>query len=99
MELGSAFLAADLEIATEVRVDHAADTGSWLEALKGEKARDLYRRLARTARGGFPAWLAAKRAGRGTGVCRLTAAPGGGFRRHVLHLIPSQAPSRSVGTK
>src|ERR1700722_11335112 len=36
-ELGSAFLAADLEIAPEVREDHAAYIGSWLKMLKGDK--------------------------------------------------------------
>jgi len=36
-ELGSAFLAADLEITPEVRDDHAAYIGSWLKVLKGDK--------------------------------------------------------------
>jgi antirestriction protein ArdC len=35
-ELGSAFLCADLEIAPEVRADHAAYIASWLKALKNE---------------------------------------------------------------
>ena len=36
-ELGSAFLAADLEITPEVREDHAAYIASWLKALKDDK--------------------------------------------------------------
>jgi len=36
-ELGSAFLAADLGIAPEVREDHAAYIGSWLKVLKNDK--------------------------------------------------------------
>lgn len=36
-ELGSAFLAADLGLAPEPREDHAADIGSWLKVLKGDK--------------------------------------------------------------
>lgn len=36
-ELGSAFLCAALQITPEVREDHAAYVGSWLEALKGDK--------------------------------------------------------------
>ena len=36
-ELGSAFLCADLGITPEVRDDHAAYIGSWLEALKDDK--------------------------------------------------------------
>jgi len=36
-ELGSAFLAADLEITPEIRDDHAAYIGSWLKVLKGDK--------------------------------------------------------------
>ncbi|MEA1675472.1 ArdC family protein [Nitrospirillum sp. BR 11163] len=36
-ELGSAFLAADLGIAPEVREDHAAYIGSWLKVLKDDK--------------------------------------------------------------
>lgn len=36
-ELGSAFLAADLEITPEVRDDHAAYIGSWLKVLKNDK--------------------------------------------------------------
>jgi antirestriction protein ArdC len=36
-ELGAAFLAADLELAPEVREDHAAYIGSWLKALHGNK--------------------------------------------------------------
>jgi antirestriction protein ArdC len=36
-ELGSAFLAADLGIAPEVREDHAAYLGSWLTILRNEK--------------------------------------------------------------
>jgi antirestriction protein ArdC len=36
-ELGSAFLAADIGIAPEVRDDHAAYIASWLEVLKGDK--------------------------------------------------------------
>jgi antirestriction protein ArdC len=36
-ELGSAFLAADLELTPEVRADHAAYIGSWLKALRDDK--------------------------------------------------------------
>ena len=36
-ELGSAFLAADLELTPEVREDHAAYIGSWLKVLKNDK--------------------------------------------------------------
>jgi antirestriction protein ArdC len=36
-ELGSAFLAADLNITPEVREDHAAYIGSWLKVLKDDK--------------------------------------------------------------
>lgn len=36
-ELGAAFLCADLSITPEVREDHAAYIGHWLEALKGDK--------------------------------------------------------------
>ena len=36
-ELGAAFLCADLGITPDVRPDHAAYIGSWLEALKGDK--------------------------------------------------------------
>jgi antirestriction protein ArdC len=36
-ELGAAFLCADLGITPEVRADHAAYIGSWLEALKDDK--------------------------------------------------------------
>ncbi len=36
-ELGSAFLAADLELTPEVREDHAAYIGSWLKALCDDK--------------------------------------------------------------
>ena len=36
-ELGSAFLAADLDLTPEVRPDHAAYIGSWLKALKDDK--------------------------------------------------------------
>jgi antirestriction protein ArdC len=36
-ELGSAFLAADLELTPEVREDHAAYIGSWLKALRDDK--------------------------------------------------------------
>jgi antirestriction protein ArdC len=36
-ELGSAFLAADLELTPEVREDHAAYIGSWLRALSDDK--------------------------------------------------------------
>ena len=36
-ELGSAFLAADLEITPEVQPDHAAYIASWLKALKDDK--------------------------------------------------------------
>jgi len=35
-ELGAAFLAADLDLATEPRDDHAAYIASWLEVLKGD---------------------------------------------------------------
>jgi antirestriction protein ArdC len=36
-ELGSAFLAADLELTPEVRDDHAAYIGSWIKVLKDDK--------------------------------------------------------------
>jgi antirestriction protein ArdC len=36
-ELGSAFLAADLELTPEVREDHAAYIASWLKALRDDK--------------------------------------------------------------
>tara|TARA_R110002095_G_scaffold112273_1_gene98098 strand:- start:143 stop:1063 length:921 start_codon:yes stop_codon:yes gene_type:complete len=36
-ELGSAFLCTDLELAPEVREDHTAYIGSWLEVLKNDK--------------------------------------------------------------
>ncbi|WP_346296423.1 ssDNA-binding domain-containing protein [Rhodopseudomonas sp. P1] len=36
-ELGSAFLSADLELTPEVREDHAAYIGNWLEVLKRDK--------------------------------------------------------------
>jgi len=36
-ELGSAFLCADLDIAPEIRDDHASYIASWLKALKGDK--------------------------------------------------------------
>ena len=36
-ELGSAFLAADLDITPEVREDHAAYIGNWLKVLKDDK--------------------------------------------------------------
>jgi antirestriction protein ArdC len=36
-ELGAAFLCADLGITPEVRPDHAAYIGSWLNALKNDK--------------------------------------------------------------
>lgn len=36
-ELGSAFLAADLDLTPEPREDHAAYIGSWLKVLKSEK--------------------------------------------------------------
>lgn len=36
-ELGSAFLAADLELTPEPREDHAAYIGSWLKVLKNDK--------------------------------------------------------------
>ena len=36
-ELGSAFLAADLELTPEVREDHSAYIGSWLKVLKNDK--------------------------------------------------------------
>ena len=36
-ELGSAFLAADLGIAPEIREDHSAYIGSWLKVLKNDK--------------------------------------------------------------
>ena len=36
-ELGSAFLAADLELTPEIRDDHAAYIASWLKALKDDK--------------------------------------------------------------
>lgn len=35
-ELGSAFLCADLELAPEVRDDHASYIASWLEVLKND---------------------------------------------------------------
>jgi len=36
-ELGSAYLAADLGMTPEVREDHAAYIGNWLEVLKNDK--------------------------------------------------------------
>src|SRR3546814_11172853 len=36
-ELGSAFLAADLDLTPEPREDHAAYIGSWLKVLKNDK--------------------------------------------------------------
>ena len=36
-ELGAAFLCADLGITPEVRPDHAAYLGSWLQVLKNDK--------------------------------------------------------------
>jgi len=36
-ELGSAFLAADLELTPEVRDDHAAYIASWIKVLRGDK--------------------------------------------------------------
>lgn len=36
-ELGSAFLAADLDLTPEPREDHAAYIGSWLKVLKNNK--------------------------------------------------------------
>jgi antirestriction protein ArdC len=36
-ELGSAFLAADLDVTPEIREDHAAYIGSWLKVLKDDK--------------------------------------------------------------
>jgi antirestriction protein ArdC len=36
-ELGSAFLCADLNITPEVRADHAAYIGSWLQVLKNDQ--------------------------------------------------------------
>jgi antirestriction protein ArdC len=36
-ELGSAFLCADLDLTPEIREDHAAYIGSWLEVLKNDK--------------------------------------------------------------
>lgn len=36
-ELGSAFLAADMELTPEIREDHTAYIGSWLKALKNDK--------------------------------------------------------------
>ena len=36
-ELGSAFLAADLELTPEPREDHAAYIGSWLKVLQNDK--------------------------------------------------------------
>lgn len=36
-ELGAAFLAVDLEITPEVREDHAAYIGNWLQVLKNDK--------------------------------------------------------------
>ena len=36
-ELGSAFLCADLEITPEIREDHAAYIGNWLQVLKDDK--------------------------------------------------------------
>ncbi|GJL71969.1 MAG: antirestriction protein [Nitrosomonas sp.] len=36
-ELGSAFLAADLDMTPEIREDHAAYIGSWLKVLKDDK--------------------------------------------------------------
>jgi antirestriction protein ArdC len=36
-ELGSAFLAADLDLTPEVREDHAAYIGSWIKVLKDDK--------------------------------------------------------------
>jgi antirestriction protein ArdC len=37
VELGSAFLCADLGITPEVRPDHAAYIASWLDVLRGDK--------------------------------------------------------------
>lgn len=36
-ELGAAFLAADLGLALEPRVDHAAYIGSWVQVLKNDR--------------------------------------------------------------
>ncbi len=36
-ELGSAFLCADLDLTPEVRDDHAAYIGNWLQVLKNDK--------------------------------------------------------------
>ncbi len=36
-ELGSAFLSADLDLTPELREDHAAYIGNWLNVLKSDK--------------------------------------------------------------
>jgi antirestriction protein ArdC len=36
-ELGSAFLAADLDLTPDVREVHAAYIGSWIKVIKGDK--------------------------------------------------------------
>ena len=48
-ELGSAFLACDLEIALEPRADHAAYIESWLKVLKGDK-RAIFQAAAHAQR-------------------------------------------------
>ena len=59
-ELGSAFIAADLELALEPRDDHTAYVGSWLKVHQGRQARDLQRRSAHTARRRLPARTAGR---------------------------------------
>ena len=53
-ELGAAFLCAELDITPEVRDDHAAYLGHWLEILKEDKRANLQRRFTRPTRGRLP---------------------------------------------
>jgi antirestriction protein ArdC len=57
-ELGAACLCADLGITPEIRDDHAAYLGHWLQALKEDK-RAIFSSGPRATRRGLPAWLAA----------------------------------------
>ncbi len=49
-ELGSAFLAADLDLTPDVREDHAAYIGSWIKVLKDDK-RAIFTAAAHAQRG------------------------------------------------
>jgi antirestriction protein ArdC len=79
VELGAAFLSADLGITPEVRPDHATYIASWLGA-EGRQAVHLHRRRPRAARRGLSAFPPACK---GAAASR-SSAPGHGRRRRAI---------------